>query len=165
KISVIAPIKILVLEFVPQSTDIVDIEDSALNSTSDSESESILCFLSVFSCVREIYFRKTVELSPSFVVFGCIGGSLAMLTKLTHISVVSFTEDVFYRIPTPLTLSHFEEVRILLPKLQDDVTFKHLEKLKTIEIDEVYISSAFDHIIKALRLSGVCVSVMYRKNI
>lgn len=171
-ISMFPSIKTLVLEFVAESGDDFDNFDVGVNQDSNVNTESIISFLAAFRTTKEIYFRNTLLIPPSFLVFGCFGGAIAVLHNLSHISVISCSEDI-PRLPTYCDpnlagqphMGHFLEVQKLLPDLQEDVTFKHLEKLSTIEIDEFYVSSLFDNVIKALRLSGVCVSILYRKGL
>ncbi|KAG7166752.1 hypothetical protein Hamer_G010408 [Homarus americanus] len=110
-----------------------------------------------------------VSLSPQ--VYGCIGGSLAVLHKLQHLSVISCHEDV----PRELThhpdnhdskiYKHYSGVPRMLADLQDETTFKHLRALKTLTMDELYINSSIDRMIELLRLCGVMVAVHYRPGV
>ncbi|XP_064122213.1 uncharacterized protein LOC135226518 isoform X2 [Macrobrachium nipponense] len=161
-------IKTLVIEFFALSPVNFRIED--LDPAMEGRSEAIIGFLSSFPTTTEIYFRNTNLLPPLVLVFGCFGGAIAVLLNLVHVSIIAWHEEVpcpdpVLDIPPELpNLSQFLEVQKLLPDLEEDVTFRHLEKLKSLEIDEIYVSPYFDNIIKALRLSGVNVSVKYRRS-
>lgn len=161
-------IKTLVIEFFTLSP--VNMRIQEMDPAMEGHSEAIIGFLSSFPTTTEIYFRNTNLLPPLVLVFGCFGGAIAVLFKLAHVSIIAWHEEVpcpdpVLDIPPDLAnLSQFLEVQRLLPDLEEDVTFRHLEKLKSLEIDEIYVSPYFDNIIKALRLSGVNVSVKYRRS-
>ncbi|XP_068240697.1 uncharacterized protein [Palaemon carinicauda] len=167
--SMFPPIKTLVIEFFAD-INLESFRFQEMDPTMQGDTEAIIGFLSSFPTTTEIYFRNTNLLPPLVLVFGCFGGAIAVLLNLSHVSIIAFPENIpcpepNIGLPEDMpNLSQFLEVKKLLPDLEDDVTFKHLEKLKSIEIDEIYLSSYFDNIIKALRLSGVGVSVKYRKS-
>ncbi|XP_069955220.1 uncharacterized protein [Cherax quadricarinatus] len=154
-------IKILVIEFISPGVDVwVSPEEINLHA------KDIISFLSSFSFVKELYFYNTLLAPAPYLVYGCIGGSLAVLHDLQHLSVISCHEDIPRELsqwPQEITMSnHYKGVPIMLADLQDETTFKHLRALESLEIDEFYINPSIDIMIEALRLSGVKVAVHYR---
>ncbi|XP_042856453.1 uncharacterized protein LOC122243056 [Penaeus japonicus] len=167
KMSMFPSIKTLTLEFLPN-----DVREKEYST------DKIVNFLSAFPWVKELYLSNTLLAPPAFLVYGCIGGSLAVLKKLTHLSVISCHEDVPRELPAPTNallmdndidykqlIRHCTDVPVMLMDLQDEVTFKYLRGLKSLVIDEFYLHRYMDYMIESLRLCGVHVSVLYRSGV
>ncbi|XP_063602176.1 uncharacterized protein LOC134778211 [Penaeus indicus] len=167
KMSMFPSIKILTLEFMAN-----DVREKEYST------DKIVNFLSAFPWVKELYLSNTLLAPPAFLVYGCIGGSLAVLKKLTHLSVISCHEDVPRELPAHTDallvdkdidykqlIRHCTDVPVMLMDLQDEVTFKYLRGLKSLVIDEFYLHRYMDYMIQSLRLCGVHVSVLYRSGV
>ncbi|CAL4095092.1 unnamed protein product [Meganyctiphanes norvegica] len=150
-----------------------DENEKPLMHEKNNTAEPIIRFLELFSTVEEIYFNNTLVLIPPFLVFGCIGGSLAVLLHLQHLSVLSCGAEIPRELnrgqhpcqdQTALSY-HYKGVPNMLPGLREEITFKHLRSLKSFELDEFYISEDVDSMIEELRLCGVQVSVFYRPSV
>ncbi|ROT72742.1 hypothetical protein C7M84_008857 [Penaeus vannamei] len=166
KMSMFPSIKNLTLEFMSN------------NVQEEYSTDKIVNFLSAFPWVKELYLSNTLLAPPAFLVYGCIGGSLAVLKKLTHLSVISCHEDVPRELPAhsdallmdrdidyKQLIRHCTDVPVMLMDLQDEVTFKYLRGLKSLVIDEFYLHRYMDYMIQSLRLCGVHVSVLYRSGV
>ncbi|XP_045619453.2 uncharacterized protein [Procambarus clarkii] len=166
RMAMLPTIKTLVIEFLSPDVDLEASPDDL-----NFHAKDMMSFLSTFSLVKELYFYNTLLAPAPYLVYGCIGGSLAVLHGLRHLSVISCHEDI----PRELTQQtehqethlfyHYKGVPRMLADLQDETTFKHLRALESLEIDEFYINSAVDSMIEALRLSGVMVAVHYRPGV
>ncbi|XP_053627236.1 uncharacterized protein [Cherax quadricarinatus] len=150
-------VKTLQIEFLSTGVD-------SLTSLNNFLAKDMMSFLSTFKYVKELYFHNTLFVPPSYVVYGCIGGSLTMFNKLRHLSVISCDDtprEAVMMLQDTVTSRHHRGVPRMLADLQNETTFKHMRDLESLEIDEFYISPRVDSMIEALRLSGVKVAVLY----
>lgn len=136
---------------------------------SNYNTAAMINFLGVFSTTEELYFSNTLITPPPILVFGCIGGSLAVLHNLQHLSVISCGAEIpreLNRGQQQTALSnHYHGVPHMLPDLREEITFKHLRSLKSLELDEFYLSEDVDSMLEELRLCGVQVSIFYRPSV
>lgn len=160
RLSMVPAVTTLVIQFL--SDDPYTPELSSLNHECDAG--DIMSFLATFSSVKEISFYMTIFVTPPVLVYGCLGGSLAVLHELKHLSVISIPEDL----PRELTLDaykHYNGVRHMLSDLQNKPRPSCLQVLESLVIDELYLAPNVDIMIEDLRLAGVKVSVLYRPGV
>lgn len=135
----------------------------------------MISFLQNFPSVKRMNFYNTVFLPPPFLIFGCIGGALATLRKMKHITVQSCDEDIprdkltdpddgciFPILDSHSVQTHYMKAILMFPLLQKETTFQYLCTLKSLELDDQYFSPRVDRMVAALRASGVLVNGLYR---
>ncbi|XP_050717512.1 uncharacterized protein LOC126999223 isoform X2 [Eriocheir sinensis] len=135
----------------------------------------MISFLQNFPSVKRMNFYNTVFLPPPFLIFGCIGGALATLRKMKHITVQSCNEDIprdkltdpddgciFPILDSHSVQTHYMKAILMFPLLQKETTFQYLCTLKSLELDDQYFSPRVDRMVAALRASGVLVNGLYR---
>ncbi|KAK4323492.1 hypothetical protein Pmani_005807 [Petrolisthes manimaculis] len=134
----------------------------------DWNAKSIMAFLQCFPAITTLHFENSVAIPAPLLVYGCLGGALACLTNLRHLSLMSSHKDLpreMYAESLTAAYNHCMQVSSLMPDLQDSATFPHLAALETFEVDELYLTPCLDRLLEALRVEGVNVSTHYRSSV
>ncbi|KAK3877705.1 hypothetical protein Pcinc_017611 [Petrolisthes cinctipes] len=134
----------------------------------DWNAKSIMAFLQCFPAITTLHLENSIAIPAPLLVYGCLGGALACLTNLRHLSLMSCHKDLpreMYADSLPAANAHCMQVSSLMPDLQDSATFPHLAALETFEVDELYLTPCLDRVLEALRVEGVNISTHYRSSI